>query len=213
MSRKIDTDQITLTIQTIKITPTFYTLRNFRSCNINNVFTTEQRIDSSCLICLIAVTITHQCLQEHFPFRVYSKILFPFQFRETIKSSGQCQTFHILLVAGIQVDTLHKVEYTEERTIFTPFLHYALYSSFTYTFDSTKSETNITVMVYGKLQVTFIHIRSQRLNTHCFTFVHQFRDIGNVRQTSAHDSCHIFRRVIGFQIGCLVSYPRITSSM
>ena len=88
MSRKIDTDQITLTIQTIKITPTFYTLRNFRSCNINNVFTTEQRVESSCLICLIAVTITHQCFQKYLTFRIYSKILFPFQFRKTIKPSG-----------------------------------------------------------------------------------------------------------------------------
>ena len=88
MSGKINTYQITFAVQAIKITPTFYTLRNFRSCNINNVFTTEQRVESSCLICLIAVTITHQCFQKYFTLRIYSKVLLPLQFRETIKPSG-----------------------------------------------------------------------------------------------------------------------------
>ena len=73
--------------------------------------------------------------------------------------------------------------------------------------NSSQSETDITVVVNRKLQVTLIHIRTERLDTHCLAFVHQLRDIGNVGQTSAHDSRHVFRRVVRFQIGCLISYP------
>ena len=40
------------------------------------------------LICLIAVTIAHQCFQKYFTLRIYSKVLLPLQFRETIKPSG-----------------------------------------------------------------------------------------------------------------------------
>ena len=108
---------------------------------------------------------------------------------------------------------MYKIKDSKERTIQPAFFHNTLHGSFTYTFDSSKSKTNIAIMVYGKLQVTFIHIRPQCLNTHCFTFVHQFRDIGNVRQTSTHHSRHVFRRIIRFQISCLVSYPRIARSM
>ena len=68
-------------------------------------------------------------------------------------------------------------------------------------------------MIYRKLQVTLIYIRSQCLDTHCLTFVHQLRDVRDVRQASAHYSRHIFRWVVCFQISCLISDPWVTSSV
>ena len=207
MSGKVNTNQITLTVQTVEITPTLYSLRNLRSCHINYVFATKQRIDCSSFISLITVAITHQSFQENFSFGVDSKVLFTFQFRKTVKATGQREAFHVLLIAGIQIDTLHKVENSGKRTVLFTFLHDTLHGSLAYSFYGSKPETDITVTIYSKLQVTLIDIRSQGLNTHRLTFIHQLRDIRNVRQTSAHHSRHIFGRIIRFQIGSLISHP------
>ena len=48
-------------------------------------------------------------------------------------------------------------------------------------FHGTESETDITIMIYRKLQVTLIYIRSQCLDTHCLTFVHQLRALERCR--------------------------------
>ena len=64
MSGKIDTNQVTFTVQAVEIAPTFHSLRNFGGSDVNYVFASEQRIDGSSFVCLITVAITHQCFQE-----------------------------------------------------------------------------------------------------------------------------------------------------
>ena len=108
---------------------------------------------------------------------------------------------------------MYEVKDTFEWSVGITFFYNALHGGFAYAFHRSQSETDITVMVDRKLQVTLIHIRAERLDTHCLAFVHQLRDIRNVGQTSAHDSRHVFRRVVRFQIGCLISYPRVASSV
>ena len=206
MSRQIDTYQFPLFIQTFQISPTL-SRQNLRCCNIDHIFSAKQRINCSRLVGLVTVTITHQCFKENFSFRIDSKKLFTFQLRKTIKTTRQRKAFHILLITSIQVDPLYKIKDTLIRTICPPFVHDTLYCSLSYSFYSTKAKANVTMLVYRKLQVTFIHIRPQYLNTHCLTFIHQLRDIGNVRQASTHNGSHILRRIICFQISCLISHP------
>ena len=206
MSGKIDTHQITFPVQTIQITPAF-SFRNFRSSYVNYILTTEQRVGGSRLICLITVTIAYQSFQENFILRVHGKILLALQLRKFIETSCQSQTFQILLITSCQIDALHKVEYTFERTILLTFFHDIQHGTFAHTFHCTEAKTYISFRVNGELQVTLIHIRTKNFDAHSLTFVHQLSDIGNVRQTSTHYGCHILGRVISFQISRLISYP------
>ena len=209
---QIDTYQIALPVQTVEVAPTFR-YRYFRSGDIHHILTAEQGVCSRSLVGLVTVTIPHQGFEEDLVLGVYGKILLSLQLREAVEPARQSKTFQVLLVAGCQIDTLHKIKYTFERTILLAFLHDALHSTLAYPFHRTKAKTDIAFLVHGELQVTFIHIRSQCIDAHCLAFVHQFGYIGNIRQTSAHDRRHVFGRIIGLEESRLIGHPRIASGM
>ena len=212
MCRKINSYQISFSIQSLQISPTFGR-KNLRSSDINHIFSTKQWIHRGSFICLITVAVAHQRFKEHFSFRIYSKELFTFQFRETIKTTRKCQAFHILLIASIQIDTLHKIENPLKRAIRPTLFHYTLYCRLPYSFHSSQSKADITMPVYRKFKITFIYIRTKYLYSHRLTLIHQLCDISNVRQTSTHNGSHIFWRIVRFQISCLIRHPWVTSSM
>ena len=126
---------------------------------------------------------------------------------EVVESTGQCQRFDIFLVAGSQADTFHEIKDIFIRTVLSPFFNDILYGSFTNTLHGTQAETDVLVLVHTELQDRFVYIRSKNLNAHCLTFVHEFCDIHNVRQTSAQDGSHILGRIVCFQKSRLIGYP------
>ena len=63
------------------------------------------------------------------------------------------------------------------------------------------------MMVHAELLVRLVDVRSQRGNTHLLAFVHQLGDFRNLVTAAAHDGSHEFSRVVGLEVGRLVSHP------
>ena len=206
MSGEINAYQIPLLVQPVEITPTFC-LRNFGSGYVHYIFSAEQGVDRCRLICLITVAIAYQCLNKDFILGIDGKILFALQLRETVKTTGKGKAFQVLLVAGIQIDALHKIENTGIRPVLRTLFHDTLHSTLTYSFHRTQSETDITFGVHGKLQVRFVHIGAKHFDAHRLTFVHEFGYRRYIGQTSAHYGSHVLCRIIGFQERRLIGNP------
>ena len=69
------------------------------------------------------------------------------------------------------------------------------------------------MLVHTKCTVTLIDIRAQRLDIHRLAFLHQLRNLSNLRKTASHKRSHIFGRIMRLHICRLVSHPGITGCM
>ena len=212
MGRKIDTYQITFFIQTFQIPPC-RRRNDFGSSNIHLILTSKQRICSCGFIHLILIPITYQNFGKGFILSVLYKEVFTLYSRETIKSTCQSQVFYILTITSRKIYTLYKIENIFIFSISLTFFKDRLHSTFPHSLNGSQSKTDIPFTIHRKLQITFIHIRSLGHDTSRLTLVHQFSNFRDIRNIPAHRSRHIFRRIVCFQKSCLISHPRITSSM
>ena len=94
-----------------------------------------------------------------------------------------------------------------------PFFHDGIHCRVAQSLDGSQSKTDISVHVHTELPAADVDIRPQSIDTDTFTLAHQLRNVGNVRQASAHYGCHVLGREISFQVSRLVSHPRIARGM
>ena len=82
-----------------------------------------------------------------------------------------------------------------------------------HTFNRPHSKPHGIVFIYRKFIITFIHIRSKHIQFHAPALFHEKSDLFNIIHVVGKYRCHIFRRIMCFQIGCLVGNPSITGGM
>ena len=56
---------------------------------------------------------------------------------------------------------------------------------------------------------TLVDVRTESGYAHGLTFIHEFRDFGDVVEVAAHHGCHILGWMVGLEIGRLICHPRI----
>ena len=64
MSRKIDTYQFALFIESLDVAPSLFALRNSRTLNFNIIEGAEQRVESLLFLSLIVLTVTHHDIDK-----------------------------------------------------------------------------------------------------------------------------------------------------
>ena len=69
------------------------------------------------------------------------------------------------------------------------------------------------MMVHTEFLITLVDIRTQCGNSHLLTLVHQFGDFRDLVTTTAHNGSHELCGIVGFEVGRLVSHPRIAGGM
>ena len=186
---------------------------DFGSSNIHLILTSKQRICSQGFIHLILIPITYQHFGKCFIFSVLYKEVFTLYSCETIKAPAKAK-FSIFL--RLQAERFTRCT-KSKISLYSPFLSRSsridctALSPTPLMAPSPKRISPFTI--HRKLQITFIHIRSLGHDTSRLTLVHQFSNFRDIRNIPAHRSRHIFRRIVCFQKSCLISHPRLTSSM
>src|SRR5574344_1488614 len=159
VSRQVDAHQLSFLVQSLQIIPTG-SQRNFGSGYVYHIISAEKRISSCCFVNLVTVPVTNQRFNKHFSPAIQSKELLALYLREIIKTTRQSQRFYVLLIAGIEVNALYKIEYSLERAVSSAFFNNTLHRTFANSLDSSQSETYVPHLIYRKLQITLIDIRS-----------------------------------------------------
>ena len=132
---------------------------------------------------------------------------------EAVETATQGETLVSLTVDRRETDTLGKVVDALIRAVLLALLDDGHRRRVAHALDGTQTETDIAVMVHTKLLVRLVDIRSQGIDLHGLTLIHEFRDFRNLVTTTAHDGRHELGRIVGFEISRLIGHPRVAGSM
>ena len=161
---------------------------------------------------MILLSKTHQTVEEHLSLGIGGEILLAHQ-SETIEAATQRQTLKGLAVDILEADPLSKIVDVLIRTMGLTLTDDSGGSSRAHAFDGRQAETDLTLVVDTKLHITLVDARTQCRNIHRLALLHELRYLTDIRETTRHQRCHIFSGIMGFQIGCLISDPRITGGV
>ena len=212
MSRQIDAYQFAFLVQSFYIAPAFVGLWHSRTLYLYIVKSAKQRITCLLFLRLIVLTITYENFNKRLAFGVLAKEVLTTN-TKTVEAATKSQCLKCLTVDQTEVDAFHKIIDILIDAVLLAFVNDSLRHIVAHTFDGSQSETYLTFLVYTELLVRLVDIRSQRINTHRPTFVHQLSDFCDLVAATAHDGSHKLSGIVGFQISGLESHPRIAGSM
>ena len=158
------------------------------------------------LLALIKLTISYQGVEEHLVLVIDSKEVLA-GYSETVEATTQRQAFKCLSVDIAEVDTLGKIKDIFVRSVLLAFCHNGIGCRSSHTLDGRKAETYLAMLVHTECTITLIDIRPQGLDIHRLALLHEFGNLGNLREAAGHQRSHVFGRIMCLEIGCLISYP------
>ena len=207
MGSKIHSHKVLLAVQPLKSRP-FLGIRDGRLGYLNGIESAEERVCGFLLNCLILVSVSYKAVYKEFALAVWRKELLALN-AERVERSGVCKVFDSLAVTCREIYALNHVEDVFESTVLLALQDDGKSGTLAHSLNGSHSETDVSLVVYGKLNARLVHIRSERLYTHALALVHQFGNIGYAVQTSAHNGCHILRRIVRLEVSRLIGNPRV----
>ena len=211
MGCKIHAHKILLAVKPLERAP-FLGIRHRRTGNLNGIESAEERVCSLSLYRLILVSVSYNAVDKELALAVWRKELLALD-AERVERSGVCKVFDSLTVAGREVYALNKVVYVFEAAVLLALKDDGKSGTLAHSLNGSHAEADVSLVVYGKLYARLVNIRSERLNVHVPALVHKLGYIGYAVQASAHDGCHVLRRIVCLEVGCLVGHPRVARCM
>ena len=160
------------------------------------------------LVVLVGVAVAYECLKELVALAVGAGILLArYATRQLVECSGKGKALKVLAVAGGEVHALHKVEYALERTICLALVYDGLHSALAHTLHGAQAKAYVALLVYTELAARLVHVGAKHVYAHALALLHQLGNFGNLVKVAAHCARHVLRRIVGFEVCCLVGNP------
>ena len=168
----------------------------------------EQRLTRLVFLLLIHLSVAHKGFEERAAVRIARKEALALDL-EAVERSAEHKALERLAVYGREIDALHKVEYVFILSVLLALVDDGLSSGVAHALDGSEAETHLAFLVGAELLAALVNVRAHAGYAHGLTFVHQLGYLRYVVKASAHVACHEFCRIVGLEIGRLISHPRI----
>ena len=156
--------------------------------------------------------VAHQLLDEGDAARIAqvdAEILAAREIRDRVERPGVSQVFEAFAVDERVVHALDEVVYVLERPVGLAFGDDALHGRRTDALHRREAEAHIPGGVGREGPHRLVDVGSHDADAHALALVHVERQLLDVREVSAQHGSHVLRRVVGLEVGRLVSHPRV----
>ena len=128
-----------------------------------------------------------------------------------VEGTGFYQHLHVFLVHGVHIDALQEVEDVLVGTVLLALSDDYRRGGFAHAADGLHAEAYLAVAVDAEVELRLVDAWRGHLDALLPAVVHKLAHTADVGLCRGHHGSHIFGRVMGFEVGCLVSHPRIAS--
>ena len=186
--------------------------RKHRALDVHVLAAAEQTLLGVVLLGLEPLPVAHQLLDEGDAARIAqvdAEVLAACEIRDRVERPGVSQIFEAFAVDERVVHALDEVVYVLERPVGLAFGDDALHGRRTDALHRREAEAHVPGGVGREGPHRLVDVGSHDADAHALALVHVERQLLDVREVSAQHGSHVLRRVVGLEVGRLVSHPRV----
>ena len=215
MGRKVQTHHLALLGQLLQLAPVG-ARRKHRTLDVHVPAAPEKALLGIVPFGLEPLPVTHQLLDEGLAARIPQVDAEEFAAREVrngVEGPGIGEVLDALAVDQREVHTLDEVEDVLEGPVGRALGDDALHGGGPDALHGGHAETDVARTVGREGPHRLVDVGPQHADAHALALVHVERQLLDVREVAAQHRGHVFRRVVGLEVGRLERHPRIARRM